>query len=291
MSDEPGLFEVPPEAYVVPPPAEKLTAGQRRERLVQARIARGEHPLGRIRIHAEAAPGREGDGLRCSGCRFRVTVRGPSGRGWPKCRLPLVIGGRETFPRDTSSETSDIRAWWPACVDYEPREIPVLKSAVISECGRYRYELRRVWDPTGPVLEFIMLNPSKADASIDDPTVRRCIGFAKAWGYGGIVIRNLFGWRATDPAELVNLQDPVGPENRAHLANADADCTIVAWGAHPAAVGWWNGYPFGWQKTAIVRPKLFCLGTNAGGSPKHPLYVPADRTPIRWAPPHPQMSR
>jgi hypothetical protein len=158
-------------------------------------------------------------------------------------------------------------------------------SAVVSECGRYRYELRRIWDASGPLLEFIMLNPSTADASVDDNTIRRCIAFAKRWGYGGIVVRNLYAWRATNPAELVNLEDPVGPENRAYLSRADADCTIVAWGAHPAAVGWWNGYPFGWQPKVIQRPALFCLGTNANGSPKHPLYVPSSRTPIQWEQP------
>lgn len=156
-----------------------------------------------------------------------------------------------------------------------------ISSAVISECGRYRYELVRRWGP-GPLLEFIMLNPSTADASVDDPTIRRCIAFAKRWGYGGIVVRNLYAYRATHPGVLVNLDDPIGPENRDYLSRTDADCTIVAWGADPAAVIWWNGYPFGWQRTGIQRPVLFCLGTNENGSPKHPLYVPADRTPIRW---------
>lgn len=157
----------------------------------------------------------------------------------------------------------------------------MLRTADISDCGRYRYQLTRRWGD-GPLLEFIMLNPSKADAHIDDPTIRRCIAFAKRWGYGGIVVRNLYAWRATDPAELVNLDDPVGPRNRAALARGDADCTIAAWGAHPAATGWWNGYPYGWQKTVIKRRHLYCLGTNANGSPKHPLYVPSSRTPIRW---------
>jgi hypothetical protein len=154
-------------------------------------------------------------------------------------------------------------------------------SAVISDCGRYRYELVRIWGD-GPLLEFIMLNPSKADDRINDPTIRRCIAFAKAWGYGGIVVRNLFAWRATNPAELVNIDDPVGPLNRDYLSRDDADCTIAAWGAHPAAVGWWSGYPFGWQRTVIQRKSLLCLGTNANGSPKHPLYVPSSRVPIPW---------
>jgi hypothetical protein len=159
----------------------------------------------------------------------------------------------------------------------------VIKSAVISEDGLYRYELRRVWDKNLLVLEWIMLNPSTADASIDDPTIKRCIAFARAWGFGGIVVRNLYAWRATNPAELVNLSDPVGPDNRAQLSSTDADLTVVAWGANVAATGWWNGYPFGWQKTVIKRDlPLMCLGTNANGSPKHPLYVRSSRSLEVW---------
>lgn len=173
-------------------------------------------------------------------------------------------------------------------------DVDSCSGADISECGRYRWELRRCWDHAGPLLEFVMLNPSTADADVDDPTIRRIVGardkpdkpgFARRWGYGHVVVRNLYAWRATDPTELVNLDDPVGPENRAYLSRHDADCTIVAWGANPAAVGWWEGYPFAWQRTAIQRPRLFCLGTNANGSPKHPLYVPSSRTPIRWEAP------
>lgn len=158
-------------------------------------------------------------------------------------------------------------------IDYPP--------AVISKCGRYRYELRRVWDPTGPLLEFVMLNPSTADATIDDPTVRRCIDFAKTWGYGGIVVRNLYALRATNPQVLLNYSgDSYGPRNDEFIGQVAAHCTIAAWGAHaatrsPNAVATIN-------VLQMCRPRLFCLGTNANGSPKHPLYVPADRTPIRW---------
>lgn len=147
-------------------------------------------------------------------------------------------------------------------------------SAIISACGRYRYELIRRWGD-GPLLEFIMLNPSTADGSTDDPTIRRCIAFAKRWGYGGIVVRNLFAYRATSPTVLVNVDDPIGPENRTYLGREDAGCTIAAWGANPAAVGWWNGYPYD-ITAALTRRRLYCLGTNANGSPKHPLYVRSD---------------
>lgn len=148
--------------------------------------------------------------------------------------------------------------------------------AVVSECGRYRYELGRRWDD-GPLLEFIMLNPSTADASADDPTIRRCVGFARRWGYGAIVVRNLYALRATNPEVLLNYSgDAFGPENAHYLGRDNADCTIVAWGAHAATLGWFAA------GRRIERPDPFCLGVNANGSPKHPLYVPSIRTPIRW---------
>jgi hypothetical protein len=150
------------------------------------------------------------------------------------------------------------------------------RSAVISECGRYRYELSRRWDDRAP-LGWVMLNPSTADADTDDPTIRRCIRFAKDRGYGGIVVHNLYAYRVTDPAELANVDDPIGPRNRDFLAS-DLPCTVAGWGAHPAAVGWLSGYPFGWQRTAMQRRRLVCLGFTASGAPRHPLYVRADAT-------------
>lgn len=165
-------------------------------------------------------------------------------------------------------------------------------NAILSDCDRYRYELTRRWDD-GPLLEFIMLNPSTADASTDDPTIRRCIGFAKRWGYGALVVRNLFALRATNPGALLaywtgslaggdyrggadDLSPAIGPANFDYLKRDDADCTIAAWGAHAAALEWHAA------GNRIERRELFCLGTNAGGSPKHPLYVPSSRTPEPW---------
>ncbi|KAB7761789.1 hypothetical protein [Mycolicibacterium mucogenicum] len=116
-----GLFEVPADAYVVPPAPEVLTRGERRTRLVATRIARGEHPLGRIQLHADAARERGAGGLICGTCRFRELMGGNQ-RSYPKCRLPVQVGDRVTFPRDTGCESSDIRAWWPACTDYQPTE-------------------------------------------------------------------------------------------------------------------------------------------------------------------------
>jgi hypothetical protein len=144
----------------------------------------------------------------------------------------------------------------------------------------YRYELIRRWGDD-PMLEFVMLNPSTADAHQDDPTIRRCIGFAKRWGYGALLVRNLYAYRATDPSMLVNVADPIGPANRDYLGNRIAHCTIAAWGAHPAATGWWNGYPYDITK-AVTRKNLYCLGRTSSGAPRHPLYVKGDTTPTRW---------
>lgn len=149
-------------------------------------------------------------------------------------------------------------------------------TAVLSDCGRYRYELRRRWGD-GPELEWVMLNPSKADASRNDPTIRRCIRFSQAWGFAAIVVHNLFAWRATDPRELARTDDPVGPQNREFLS-AGAEVTVAAWGAHPAAAGWWTGRP-------NTRPRLLCLGVNDNGSPKHPLYVAAGAELAPWPQP------
>lgn len=164
-----------------------------------------------------------------------------------------------------------------------PEQLTILgddSSAVISDCGRYRYELTRTWDSDGPVLEWIMLNPSTANSFVDDPTIRRCVGFAKRWGYRSIVVRNLFALRATNPQVLLNYSAgflaAMGPENFAYLNRTDADCTIAAWGAHAAGLEW---HAAGFR---IKRERLLCLGTNFGGTPKHPLYVPSSRTPTPW---------
>lgn len=159
---------------------------------------------------------------------------------------------------------------------------PEFSDAVISECGRYRYELTRRWDD-GPLLEFDMLNPSTAGAADNDPTIRRCIGFAKRWGYGALLVRNLYPLRATNPQALLNFWtadwESAKRKNLDYLNNDIADCTIAAWGAHAAALEWFA------SGRRIRRRNLYCLGTNANGSPKHPLYVPSSRTPIRWEQP------
>lgn len=115
------------------------------------------------------------------------------------------------------------------------------RSAEISECGRYRWWLRRSWlaykdglfVPGKGVCCFVMLNPSTADGTQDDPTIRRCIGFAKSWGYNGLSVRNLFAWRATDPKELFNAETVTGGQrgDSELLAACTSDLLVLAWGA------------------------------------------------------------
>ncbi len=148
---------------------------------------------------------------------------------------------------------------------------------VFSPCQRYRYTLWREWAPhLAPYAMFVGLNPSTADATLDDPTVRRCIGFAKAWGYGALCMTNLFGWRSTDPRELRKAADPVG-ENDAWLRKcaAEAGIIVAAWGLHGALKGRAT------EVIGMIRP-LQTLGLTKNGSPRHPLYVKGDTLPRIW---------
>lgn len=147
--------------------------------------------------------------------------------------------------------------------------------AIISDCGTYRYRLTRQWGD-GPTCGFIMLNPSTADADIDDPTIRRCIGFAKREGCGGLVVVNLFALRATDPKELARHPFPVGPDWRHWLEVTlpEIDGPLIAgWGAQKGIEG---------QEATILTllaeagRKVMCLGVTQNGSPRHPLYVKGD---------------
>ena len=153
-------------------------------------------------------------------------------------------------------------------------------TAVVSECGRYRYRLERAWAPEdeGRAV-FVMLNPSTADHFSDDPTIRRCRGFATAWRLGGLVVVNLFAYRATAPSMLLRVDDPVGPDNIIHLRDAVASCRA---GSHNLLV-------FAWGALGTLRDRAraaraiadeyraapFTLGLTKGGHPRHPLYVPA----------------
>jgi hypothetical protein len=154
-------------------------------------------------------------------------------------------------------------------------------SAVISGDGKYRYHLRRPIAPRGRIATFIMLNPSTADAWVDDPTIRKCMGFCQRWGCGELHVANLFAFRATDPAELQQADDPVGPDNVDWLRRVvdfavnpvganSCGYVICAWGTHGSYLDQdqtvldWIG--------EICEP--MCLGTTQDGHPRHPLYVP-----------------
>lgn len=158
----------------------------------------------------------------------------------------------------------------------------VSKGAIISECGQYRYRLWRRWESCAPRLAWVMLNPSTADAEQDDPTIRRCIGFAKAWGYGSITVVNVYALRSTDPAALAQASDPFGPENDWHLRDVilGSSGAVAAWGAHPGATEAFRAFL---RRTSEVNAAggLVTLGMTKSGHPRHPLYVKGDTRPER----------
>jgi len=150
--------------------------------------------------------------------------------------------------------------------------------ALFSECRAYRYALWRLWDAAdlGCVL-FVGLNPSTADETEDDPTIRRCIRFARDWGYGGIYVCNLFAFRATEPKRMKAASDPIGPINDGLIFRYSRYCAmkIAAWGN----AGMFMNRDLAVQRPWILSKPLHCLGTNKNGTPKHPLYLPATSKP------------
>lgn len=143
--------------------------------------------------------------------------------------------------------------------------------ATFDQTGTYRYHLWREWEGSLPPVTFVMLNPSTAGAEADDPTIRRCLGFARAWGYGRLEVVNLFGYRATSPRDLFAAQDPEGPGNSRYLRKATAGDVIAAWGNHGRSATQS-------LRSVIAQPGVQCLGMTALGQPVHPLYVPGDRS-------------
>ena len=157
--------------------------------------------------------------------------------------------------------------------------------ARLSPCGEYRYELtRRLAGANGAkgICTFVMLNPSVADALQEDPTVRRCLGFASKWGYDRVCIVNIFALRSTDPKALKNHPDPIGPENDRVIAKAAADSNlgVVAWGTHGALNG--RGKAVQEELCAIRHGDVYRLGVaTKDGHPRHPLYLKGDTPLIR----------
>ncbi len=155
------------------------------------------------------------------------------------------------------------------------------RQTIFSPCRNYRYVLWREWDTVSPAYAmFVGLNPSTADERSDDPTIRRCVGYAKQWGYGALCMTNLFAYRATDPKVMKAHPSPVGRDNDQWLKKAAKDAAIVvaAWGVEGEHLH---------RDHAVIRllgNELTCLGLTKRGQPAHPLYLTKNRKPIPFIP-------
>jgi hypothetical protein len=169
--------------------------------------------------------------------------------------------------------------------------LTIHRVASLSECGRYRWSLTRSWhdDLLKPWVGWIMLNPSTADADIDDPTIRRCMGFAHDWGYFGIHVVNLFSFRAADPADLAAAADPIAPPP-VHPRTLEkiilpvfefCPLVVAAWGSHDIV----KLHAADIAVRALCcrhKVSVACLASNGDGQPRHPLYVKAGTRPRIW---------
>lgn len=164
-----------------------------------------------------------------------------------------------------------------------PAPFPSPEGATFDPSQTYRYRLWRCWQEHAARVVFVMLNPSTADGTHNDPTIRRCLGFAQSWGFGSLEVVNLFAYRTPDPAVLRQVRDPVGAENDFYLqaAIAQADQVLLAWGN--------SGSLQGRDRTVLQllhsrgdrrHPPLHCLGLTRAGQPRHPLYAPGSLQPI-----------
>jgi hypothetical protein len=150
--------------------------------------------------------------------------------------------------------------------------------AGFSPCRTWRYWLSRTWDETLPALVVIGLNPSTADETQDDPTIRKCIKFAKTWGFGGLVMLNLYAYRSTDPKGLKKAKDPVGPANDATiLERTEGRQVLCAWGTH----GTYLNRDLK-VKRMLAGRNLVCLKQTKDGHPQHPLYLKDSTQPISY---------
>ena len=152
------------------------------------------------------------------------------------------------------------------------------KNATFSSCRTYRYSLSRIWDKKKKYVLFIGLNPSTAGEEADDPTIRRCVNYAKNWGYGGFIMVNLFAYRSTLPSKLKKVKYPVGNENDKYIVTLSkkADITVAAWGN--------NGNLYSRDKQVFnLVSSLMCLRINKSGQPAHPLYLKKDLKLTKFA--------
>jgi len=169
----------------------------------------------------------------------------------------------------------------------------VTSKCVMSDCGLYRYRLERRWDPSLPAAGFALCNPSTADAFVDDATMRKCVGFAKRWGCGGIVIVNVCAFRSPNPEALLPATDPVGPDNREALqqlaedwhhyhANKHDPESTAADGVSVIVAGWGGALPKRLEEHAetalgwLIGADVHCLGRTKADRPRHPLMLPYD---------------
>lgn len=157
-------------------------------------------------------------------------------------------------------------------------EVPPVSAntATFSPCRKYRYSLWRRWgDPAAGYALFVGLNPSTADEEKDDPTIRRCVSFAKAWGYSGLCMTNLFAFRATDPDDMKAAPEPIGADTDKVLLNLakNAGVVVAAWGVN----GTFQGRD---AEVLTLLPAMSCLRLTKDGHPGHPLYLPQSLKPI-----------
>ncbi|NTG73281.1 DUF1643 domain-containing protein [Agrobacterium rhizogenes] len=165
------------------------------------------------------------------------------------------------------------------------------RSAVISLCELYRYELRRIWDEDLPLLVVCMLNPSWADQDKEDPTLLALIHFARLWGYGGLLIVNFYAYRSPSPKEMFTQgRKAFGPDNDNYIkaavkyAAANGGKILAAWGNDGHIGGYHTYFTLLAQESKV---DLICLGTTQSGQPKHPMArgkhrIPRDQMPIMW---------
>lgn len=153
----------------------------------------------------------------------------------------------------------------------------IRRTAVFSECRQWRYELWRRWDDSKPYCVFVCLNPSTADETKDDNTVRRCIDYAQRWGYGAFCMLNIFAYRATQPKNMKAFPKPIGALNDETLKRvcADAGIVVAAWGTHGTHLR---------RNLEVLAflPRLHALQVTAEGHPNHPLYLKKSLTPIPY---------
>lgn len=150
----------------------------------------------------------------------------------------------------------------------------ISQNARFSRCRRYRYSLVRRWQSGQGRVMFIGLNPSTADHRRDDPTIRRCVNFARDWGFGELEVVNLFAWRATYPDDLKRQPHPVGPRNNhfIRLGHRLADLTVACWGND-------GSHRDRSAEVIAMLDDLHCLQLNRSMEPAHPLYQRADKLP------------